>query len=70
MVEVKAWHDREEAEKRMHEEKGKDKVHGTSIGTDTLLTKFVQEVVVLMLDNDMGSQQPKQKKRAGKKGLA
>ena len=35
---------------------------GTSIGYSTLLTMFVQEVVNLTLDNDMGSQQ-------GKKGL-
>ena len=51
-----------EAEKHVHKDKGKEKVCGTSIGYSTLLTMFVQEVVNLTLDNDMGSQQ-------GKKGL-
>ena len=37
-VEVKAWCDQEEAEKRAREEKGKDKVHGTSVGCSVLLT--------------------------------
>ena len=53
----------------MHKEKGKEKVHGTSVGLDTLLTMFVQEVVVLTSDNNMGSQQPKQKRQVGKKWL-
>ena len=37
-AEVKVRHNQEEAEKRAHEEKGKDKVHGTSIGRSVLLT--------------------------------
>ena len=37
-AEVKAQCDWEEAEKRMHEEKGKEKVCGTSVGLDALLT--------------------------------
>ena len=66
-AEVKAQCDQEEVEKRIHEEKGKEKMHGTSVGLGTLLTMFVQEVVILTSDNDMGSQQPKRKKWAGKK---
>ena len=55
-AEEKVWHDWEEVKKHMHEEKGKKKVHGMSVGLDALLTMFVQEVVVLTSDNDTGSQ--------------
>ena len=68
-VEEKAWYNWEKAEKHTHEEKGKDKVYGMSIGLDALLTMFVQEIVILMSDDDTGSQQPKWKRQAGKKGL-
>ena len=37
-VEAKVWCDQEEVEKRVHEEKGKDKVRGASIRFDPLLT--------------------------------
>ena len=64
--------EQEEAEKCMHKGKGKEKekVYGMSVRYGALLTMFVQEVVVLMLDNNTGSQQPKRKRRAGRKGLA
>ena len=37
---------------------------------DALLTMVVQEIVILMSDNNTGSQQPKRKRQAGKKGPA
>ena len=52
-AEAKVQRDREEAEKRVRKEKGKDKVRGTSVGRSVLLTDFVQEIVVLTLDDDM-----------------
>ena len=42
---AKVWHDQEEAERHACEEKGKDKVHGMSIGLDALLTSLYRRLL-------------------------
>ena len=61
-AEEKVQRNQKEAEKCAHEEKGKEKVCGTSVRHGALLTMFVQEIIVLTSDNDTGSQQPKWKR--------
>ena len=43
-VEAKVQHDREEAEKHTCEEKGKEKVRGTSVGCSVLLTSLYRRL--------------------------